>query len=306
MDRSLSRIARLIGGAFAVVLLIAGCASNAPGAAVFGVPRPVTSATPQASGDVLAGLQQAIANELNAVNATPTGTGAPLTLLELTALDNPSSFARAENLTRLITTGANQAVKREQVVLALITEVSRNSYIRGVAVGGRSITSSLISVLDAVNSQLATLSNNIASAAYPDQARATVNSINATTRIYGLVQPMVHLALAGGDELAEVNALGAREQQLAADVATAGASDSHYASDLALLRDLSARLAAARQIASSAVSSVLGLKASGFPSNKSTILAARAALTQLRTPQGALGIAQGDVREIARDLGLAS
>lgn len=116
---------------------------------------------------------------------------------------------------------------------------------------------------------------------------------------------MVHLALAGGDELAEANALAAREQQFAAAVTSAGATDPHYASDLALLRDLSARLATVRQSASSAVSSVLSLKAGGFPGNRSTILAARATLTQLRTPEGALGIAQGDEREIARDLGLA-
>jgi hypothetical protein len=305
MDRSLSRLVKLIGGASVAGLLIAGCASNAPGAPVLGVPPPATSATPQASGDVLAGLELAIANELNAVNSTPTGTGASVTLLELTALNNPSSFARAENLTRLITVGASETGKREQVVLALIAEVSGNRYIRGVTVGGRSISSALISVLNSVNSQLASLSNSIASAAFPDQARAAVNTINASTRVYGLVEPMVHLALAGGDELAAVNALSVRDQQLAAAVAAAGASDSHYASDLGLLSDLSARLATARQTASSAVNSVLSLKASGFPSNRSTILAARAALAQLRSPVGALGIAQGDERQIARDLGLA-
>lgn len=136
MDRSLSRLARLIGGAFAVVLLIAGCASNAPGAAVLGVPQPATSATPQASGDVVAGLELAIANELNAVNATPNGGGSPELLIELTALDNPGSLARAENFTRLLTLGANEATKREQLVLSLIEEVQSNGFIRGVTVGG--------------------------------------------------------------------------------------------------------------------------------------------------------------------------
>jgi outer membrane murein-binding lipoprotein Lpp len=306
MDRSLSRIARLIGGAFAVVLLIAGCATNAPGAAVFGAPRPITSATPQASSDVVAGLELAIANELNAINASPNGGGSPEVLLELTALENPATLARAENFTRLLTLGANEATKREQVVFGLIGEVQGNSYIRGVTVGGRSFSAALIAVLDGVNSQLGSMASSVSSASLTDELHATIRSINASTRVYGLIEPMVHLALAGGDEIAEVNALATREQQLAADVAAAGTSDSHYASDLALLGDLSARLATARQIASSAVSSVLSLKASGFPGNKSTILAARTTLTQLRTPEGALGFAQGDEREIARDLGLAS
>ena len=306
MDRSLSRLARLIGGAFAVVVLIAGCASNAPGAAVLGVPPPATSAAPQASGDVVAGLELAIANELNAINAAPNGGGSPEALLELTALENPATLARAENFTRLLTLGANEATKREQVIIALIGEVQGNSYIRGVTVGGESLSAALIAILSGVNSQLGSMASSVSSASLTDALHATIRSINASTRVYGLVEPMVHLALAGGDEIAEVNALATREQQLAADVAAAGSSDSHYASDLALLRDLSARLATARQVASSAVSSVLSLKASGFPGNKSTILAARATLTQLRTPQGALGIAQGDVREIARDLGLAT
>jgi Asp/Glu/hydantoin racemase len=305
MDRSLAQFARPILGASAVALLIAGCASNAPGAAVFGVPPPATSAAPQASGDVLAGLQLAIANELNAVNAAPNGGGSPEVLLELTALDNPASLARAENFTRLISLGANETTKREQVVLALIGEVDRNAYIRGVTVGGRSLAGSLISMLDGVNSQLGAQSSSVASASLIDEVRASIRSINASTRVYGLVEPMVHLALAGGDELAVVNALTAREQQLAGSLAAAGASgDAHYAADLALLRDLSARLATARQTASSSVSAVLSLKASGFPGNKSTILAARASLVNLRAADGALGIAQGDAHEIGNHLGL--
>jgi hypothetical protein len=305
MDRSLSHFARLIFGASAVGLLIAGCASNAPGAPVLGVARPVTSAAPQVSGDVLAGLQLAIENELNAVNSTPSAGEAPQAYILLTALNSPSSLQRAETFRSLLALGSNAAIKREQVVFSLLGEVGSNSYVRSVTVGGTSLSASLISILDGVNSQLATLANNMASATLNDVARATTISINASTRVYGLVEPMVHLALAGGDELAEVNSLAAREQQLAGAVAAAGASgDPHYTTDLALLRDLSARLATARQTASSAVSAVLSLKASGFPGNKSTILAARASLVGLRAADGALGIAQGDEREIGNHLGL--
>jgi hypothetical protein len=305
MDRSLARLARLIGGASVGALLIAGCASNAPGSAVLGVPRPATSPASQVSGNVLAGLQLAIENELNAVNATQSAGEAPQSYLLLTALNSPSSLQRAETFKSLLALGSNAAIKREQVVFSLLGQVRGNTYVRSVTVGGTSLSASLISILDGVNSQLATLANTMASATLNDVARATTISINASTRVYGLVEPMVHLALAGGEELAEVNSLAAREQQLAGAVAAAGASgDPHYTTDLALLRDLSARLATVRQTASSAVSAVLSLKASGFPGNKSTILAARASLVNLRAADGALGIAQGDAHEIGNHLGL--
>jgi hypothetical protein len=307
MVRSFSRLATLIGGASAVALLAAGCASTAPGGADIGVPRPATSAQPQSSGDVVAGLELAISNELNAVNSTQNAGESPQVQILINALNSPSSLQRAETFSSLLALGSNAAIKREQVVVSLLGEVGRNSYIRGVTIGGTRLTASLISVLDGVNSQLAALANDMASATLTDVARATYISVNATTRVYGLIEPMVHLALAGGDEIAEVNALTTHAQHLANQVAAAGVSgDPHYLSDLGLLRDLTARLATARQTADSAVSSVLSLKASGFPANKATIMADRAALVALRAPGGALGIAQGDVGVLVTDLGLGA
>jgi hypothetical protein len=307
MVRSFSRLATLIGGASAVALLAAGCASTAPGGADIGIPRPATSAQPQASGDALAGLELAITNELNALNSTQNAGESPQALLLLQALNSPSSLQRAETFQSLLTLGSSAAIKREQVVISLLGEVGRNSYIHGVTIGGTSLSASLISMLNGVNSQLGTLANSIASATLTDVARTTLISINASTRVYGLVEPMVHLALAGGDEIAEINALTTHAQHLANQVAAAGVSgDPHYLTELALLRDLSARLATARQSADSAVGAVLSLKASGFPANKATITAARAALLQLRLPGGALGIAQGDVGVLVTDLGLGA
>ena len=307
MVRSFSRLATLVGGASVVALLATGCASTAPGGADIGVPRPATSAAPKAAGDALAGLELAINNELNAVNATQNAGESPQALLLLTALNSPSSLQRAETFTSLLSLGSKAAIQREQVVLALLGQVERNTYIHGVTVGGTSLSGSLISILNGVNSQLASLASAIATATLTDVARTTLISINASTRVYGLIEPMVHLALAGGDEIAEVDALTAHAQHLAHQVDVAGVSgDPHYFADLALLHDVTARLDIARQGAESAVNSVLSLKASGFPGNKSTVLAARAALVQLRSPSGALGIAQGDVGVLVTDLGLGA
>jgi hypothetical protein len=307
MHRSLSRLATLIGSVSAA-LLVAGCASTPPGGQILGMPRPVATApSPPASGDFLAGLQRAIANELNAVNAISSATGPyqPLVLLE--ALNNPSSLRRAENFSRLLSLGAAEAAKREQVVISLLADVQRNSYIQGVTVGGASLSASLNSILNGETNLLATLATNLAGASLPDVARATKSTINASTRIYGLIEPQVHLGLAGGLEIAEINALAAHGQQLAVRLAAQGATRDHrYFADMLLMTDLTSMLATARQTADSTLSSILSLTASGFPGNKATLIAARNALSQLRSPSGALSTAQVDVATLVTDLGLGA
>ncbi len=139
MDRSSSRLATLIGGAATAALLLAGCASTAPGGAVLGIPKTETSAPAQSSGNALAGLEQAITNELNAVAATQSGDQAPLALIELNALNSPSSLIKAENFEKLISLGTGQLVKREQIVNALISEVGGNAYVGTVSIAGRSL-----------------------------------------------------------------------------------------------------------------------------------------------------------------------
>jgi hypothetical protein len=306
MDRSYSRLATLIGGAATVGLLLAGCASTAPGGAVLGVPRTETSAPAQTSGDVLAGLEQAITNELNAVNATQSADQAPEALIELNALNSPSSLIKAENFEKLISLGTNQLVKREQIVNALISEVGGNNYVSTVSVAGRNLRGSLVEMLETVNGQLGALVGSISSATLTDVVRADVTSINASTRVYGLVEPQVHLALAGGDMLAELNALAGQAKTLASSLASAGSTDPSYAKDLALLQELNRAIPAAQTAVSSALASVLALTPAGFPGNKATIVAARSTFTALRSPGGALGTAIGDASEISVDLGLGA
>jgi hypothetical protein len=306
MDRSYTRFATLIGGAATVGLLLAGCTSTAPGSAVLGVPRTETSAPAQSSGDALAGLERAITNELNAVNATQSGNQAPLALIELNALNSPSSLIKAENFQKLISLGTNQLVKREQVVNALISEVGGNGYVATVSVSGRSLRGSLLALLESVNGQLGALMSSISSATLTDVVRADVTSLNASTRVYGLVEPQVHLALAGGDMLAELNNLAGQAKTIAAAVAAAGSTDPTYAKDLALLGDLNRQIPAAQNAVNAALSSVLSLTAAGFPGNKATIVSARSTLTALRSPNGAIGRAVGDAAEISTDLGLGA
>ena len=120
----------------------------------------------------------------------------------LNALNSPSSLIKAENFEKLVSLGTGQLVKREQIVNALISEVGGNAYVSTVSIGGRSLRASLLELLQSVNGQLEALVGSISSATLTDVVRADVTSLNASTRVYGLVEPQVHLELAGGDMLA--------------------------------------------------------------------------------------------------------
>ena len=303
MDRSLSRVATLIVGGVATCALLAGCASSAPGAVVIGTPVKATPAGTPPSGNFLAGLQAAITNELNLVNSTQSDSESPGVLIELQALQSVPNLIRSEQFTSLQSVGGNQTAKREKVVYALIADVQNNRYIAGVDINGSSLSRSLISMLNGVSAQLAGFGGQIAGAQMPDELRAAILTMGNATRVYGLVEPMVHLALAGGDVLAEVNQLAADEQSLAGRVAAGAATDPNYAQETSRLRDLSVQINNAREKANAAVSAVLSLTAAGFPGNRATIQSSRSVLTQLRSPFGTLSDANGDVSSITSLLG---
>jgi hypothetical protein len=295
MDRSFSRIA-VLATSMAAVGLLAGCASGAPGGAVLGVPDTSTSSSAQPSGDFLAGLQEAITSELGAVAATQSGADGPS---QLNALNSISSLSQYEQLRELLALGANQTSKRELVVNALVSDVKGNSYVSNITIGGRSLSGSLLSILDGVDAQLQSMATAIAGTTLTDVLRVEILAINTSTRVSGLVEPQVHLALAGGDELYEVNTLAGRLQTLTGQV-NAAAGSPHYASEVALLEDLTARLNSSRSTIDSVLTSVLSLTPGGFPANKATILSARAQLSQLRAPLGNLSGANGDAAQLVQ------
>jgi hypothetical protein len=303
MDRSFSRFVTLTGAAAVVGMLLAGCSSAQPGGAVLGVPQAATVAPAVATGDILTGLQKEIAAELAAVNATQTDPVPGQITLELNALTSVSSLIRAESFQALQANGAKEIATRERIVDDLASDVEGDSYLSGVDVSGGSLRGVLMGLLGGINSQLQALGSAIATVSLPDELRSDVISINSSTRVYGVVEPMVHLALAGGDELSEANTLAAQEQRDANTVAAGAGSDSNYSRELSLLSDLSARIATTRQTAVSAVSSVLNLTPAEFPGTKTTILDARNQLTGLRAQSGALTVASSDLAQIVTLLG---
>lgn len=302
MDRSLSRFATLAGVAVIGGMLLAGCASTA-GGAVLGISHPVTPAAVPVSSNALAGLQKAITEELDAVNVSVTDSVPSQILIELNAMTSPSSAVRAENFGALQASGAKEIANREQLVESLVSDVQGDSYLSGVDVAGASLRGSLMSILRGVDRQLQGLAARIAADTLPDVLRSDVISINASTRVSGVIEPLTHLALAGGDELSEINSLATDEPNRASQIASGAATDPNYSQEDAYLHYLGANIALARQTANAAENSVLGLTPSEFPGTKTTIAAARTQLTDLRASSGALTFAENDLAEIVTLLG---
>ena len=294
MERPIAGVSALIMGAAAIGFGLTGC-SAAPRDVVIGLP---SVSTPVASAPVSLdnAINEAIANELAQVSVSQSvATESASVAADLNALTSAGSLNRSELIAALVATSAKQIAKREGVVASLIADVRSDKYLNGVDPAGRSLGQSLIAILDGVNAQLQALSDRIASDQLADQLRSDVLSIGPSTRVYGVFVPMTHLAVAAGDELYELNALANQEQPLASQVAAHAASDPNHQRELATLNDLSASITAARRTAGNAAEAVMAMTPSEYPANKSTIVAARSALVQLRSPLGRLGEANGDV-----------
>jgi hypothetical protein len=296
MARSIARAFPLIASATAVGFLLAGCAVGSAGA-VIGVPG---GAAPVPRGDLSidSAINQAIENELIQANQTQSANEPAISQVELNALNSLRSLVRAEAFDKLLTSGAKQIAKREGIVNTLIADVQADKYLTGVNLAGRSLSGSLLSILGGINSRLQLLGAKIASDSLPDMLRSDYLSIGPSTRVSGLVEPMTHLTIAGGDELFQLNTLVASERQLASQVAGGASTDSNYAGESSRLRDLTASIASARATIDSALAAVMSLTAGGFPANKTTIAAVRSALIQLRSPLGKIGQANADATAI--------
>ncbi len=296
MGRSISRFT-LVGSAIAVGSLLAGCAATQPGPAVIAQPAAAAAVAAQPAGDYLAGLEQAITNELNAINSTQTDNEPPEVLVELNALSSESSLIQAENFGSLVTTGSNQILKRERLVNALIADVKGNAYLSGAEVNGASVSASILAILERVSAQLQAQASSIESASLVDVLRSVIISIGPSTRVFGLVEPEIHLVVAGGDELQAASILEGQYQTLKTKVSHYKKS-SQYAEMTQRLQDLASDVATVTSGATADVEALLALSPAGYPVNRATILSTRAQLTQFRAPLGQLNTAAGDVSEI--------
>ena len=166
-----------------------------------------------------------------------------------------------------------------------------------MTINGSSVAGSILSVLDRVNNQLGSQAGSIDSATLIDALRSVISSIGPSTRVLGLVEPQVHLAIAGGEELKGASLLESQYQTLAARVSH-DKSSAGYVQETRFLSDLASNIAFVSSNATRDVQAVLALAPAGYPGNKATILSIRAQLAQFRSSLGQLNTATNDVNQI--------
>lgn len=297
MERPVARLSTFIVSASVIGFLLAGCSPNV-NQAIVGIPvadSPISTPPPS---NFAAGLELAVQAELNAANSVQSDGAPPGVLVEMNALTSVNAQIRAVAFSSLQVTGANQISKREGYVNALILDVERNPYLSGITVSGRSLSTTLLSMLQRVNDRLQQMALTVATDSLPDQLRIDVFNIGPSTRVLGLIQPMTHLAVAGGDMLRELNYLASQYPTLQTQVAGVASSDPNKTQEVNRLNDLAASIASAKQTVTSGIGAVLSLTPSGFPGNKKTITSVRNAFIQLRSPLGMLNEAKADVNAI--------
>jgi len=161
--------------------------------------------------------------------------------------------------------------------------------------------SALLTLIGNDSSGLTALDQTIQADPTVTQCRSDVQLIVTRYRVYVLVVPQVHLAIAA-DVLASVDTTFARlETPLSQRIAHAKLSDDQRARAQAALADFDSIVAAAGTEVTGQADTVLALTPAGYPGTTTTLKSVRATLKQARAH---LGTARSDFDTIADILGL--
>jgi hypothetical protein len=239
---------------------------------------------------------------LNDASATQ-GTADGVLQSQVNALASDGSLIASERMSALKALGAQAVSRRIAAVQTLISAVQGDPLLTGTSVGGQDVKQILLARLLGVQGQLQALGAKIANDSLGDVLRADVSAVATSSRVYGLVSPVTHIAIAAGDVLHTANALDQQAQQIFSQITTGSSGDANYPAELNLYNQLQSAIHTARTVGSTAVQQVESLKPSSA-SSTSTLAAQRLALAALNAPTGALSSAGSDINQIRYLLGL--
>jgi Carboxypeptidase regulatory-like domain len=276
----------------ATVAILAGCGVSM-NAAVIGVPPTVAPGVVLSSTDPAIGAyQRALVDELNQAVSTQGAHEAQQLQAQFEALTNNHTLIGAEKIDALRQFGAQQIALRQTVVSQLIADVQSRQHLSS---GQRS---ALIANLQAVSAHLTSLGNLIAQDTLVDRLRTDVVSMANSTRIYGLVLPVVYLADAADSMIAEASLLAQRGQQIYGTILQNGAGDPNHGLEVAAYQSLQTQIGTLDATANSGVNAVLSLSASDYTTATSVINGERSLMSSVLGPFGPMTTAQTFVSEL--------
>lgn len=185
-------ISRCSGGLVGVasVAILAGCGVSMNGAVIGLPPTVAPGAVLRATHPGARVDHQSLLDELNQAAATQGDRAAQQLQAEFGALTNDHTLIAAEKIGVLRQFGASQISVRQSLITELIADVQSRHHL---SAGQRS---TVVSNLQAVSAHLTSLGIVIAQDTLVDRLRTDITSIASSMQIYGLVQPVNHLAAA--------------------------------------------------------------------------------------------------------------
>jgi hypothetical protein len=286
MKYSGSRLTALAGAGVVICFAASACGATANGP-VIGQPAKTTVAPVVGSANsALSAYEQALASELNL--ASQTGSDGQSTQLNaaLTALDNFHTLITAEQMGSLKELGKTEVDKREAALSTLVGDVQSHPHLTSAQI------TTLFTLIDGVQAELQALGAKIANDSLPDVLRSDVLHVDGSTRVYGLVEPMVHIALAADDVEVLASSLVAQAFRLSGEVSYG--SRLNAAQERSLLADANSQIGQMRSVAGSVLSQDLVLTPASYPGSSSM-------LTSLKSDL--LGVQQGPAVQAQLELG---
>jgi hypothetical protein len=281
-----------IGVTVGAILLLAACGESESGP-VIGDPAQAAPSSAAGSGLSLAGLQQELADQLSQVEATQSDPGSGPLASEVDALINDQALLASERVADLQQLGHNEAVTLEGDLSSLIGDVQDDPALNG---GERA---SIDDVIYQTRDQLQALDAKIAADTLVDVLRTDVLSVDSSTRVSGLIEPMVHLAIGAGDLLGQAQTLTTHASSLNSQIRSqAGLNEGQ---ETQLIADLNNQVATMQTTGNEVFATALGLTPAGYPGNQSTLNSLKSELTAVEG--GAALAGREDAANISTCLG---
>jgi hypothetical protein len=260
----LARSSTAVAGAcLGVVLLVAGCAGTENGPVIGAPPLVGVSVASAGSGGILSGLQKQLADQLSQAEQTEKQAVSDQFGAQVNALANDQALLGSERISDLQTLGHKEAVKLAGELDTLSNEVQDDQGLTAQQRGD------IESVIRPVANLVQATETKIASDTLVDVLRIDVLSLDSSTRVSGLVEPVVHIALGAATLEKEAGQLAGQASILNNAIQSqAGINQSTELSDLG---NLDAAVTTMQAIGSAVFGGALALSPSGFPGNQGTL-----------------------------------
>ncbi len=260
MARCASGTAILTAASVAVALLVGACSGTENGP-VIGTPAQASMPIADVGSSLsLAGLQQQLASQLNAIQQTESDPGGAAFAAEVAALVNDQALLSSERIAQLQQLWHNEVVTLEGDLSSLSGDVQSTA--------GLSLAESgaIEYVIRQVDAQLQSLDAKIAADTLVDVLRTDVLSVESSTRVEGLIAPVVHTALGADSLLVAANVLSTQATNLGQTIqANVGVNQ---ATEEQILGNLQADINSMKSTGSSIAARALALSPSGYPGNQ--------------------------------------